>query len=528
MINLKREVSTLKRGILLFFITALFLTGCGVKQENEITKDQLNSEVTVTPTNKLTSDILVDEDNNQATTIQKTAVTAESDGSISFDLSDTKSILIKSISGSKGITLTNSAQVKDITNSLSICTPYNLKDDYKKPYDYSLTFYDATGAELTTIQAFDNFIISYDGKVYYDKVEQFYLWNVRKPYIEESKKSFTSDDTTFRVNGKVYNIQDVDISINAITKFSWLGYEDMPEPTLVLDCHINPQVGYCTVFDVEKMDYIFGAYGTSFTFEDYSAKSLIYAFQDSVYNYWGDSLYHNEDNSSYIYSLEYSKDTSNGVLITLSNRDKEELTEVTRINYYGTGEDSSIYYPNSRSDFEPLSRFQADLTHDGNNETLSISKIDAAGDLAMLEISDTEGNNLWTDYAHTSHVGWNSVYLCRMKDEDYLLVFNPYQCTGSANFTYELFYLTGLNTIEIVDSSFYSFNYGAKEGTENAFDEKTFRTFADKVTTYLQNSYLLMSTENGELKVSTEENHLPYSDQYEADKWISVIKSEFY
>lgn len=519
----------MRRAILLLFIALLLLTGCGGVQNKEQITDQTRKEENTAPVSAAAVAMEEDINNDEESPTPNAAITEETDGSILIDLSAAASILIKSTSENEGVVLTNATEVNNITGMLSAFKPYSIKEDYEPEYDYTLTFYDTAGMELTTIQAYENFIISYQGEIYYDKMEQFYLWNVRKEYIEEAKTTFSCDTTFFRVNGEVYTMQDLDSSINAITEYSWLGNEELPEPTLILECHINPEVGYCAVFDVEKMDFVFEAYGTAFTYTKDSVTSLIYAFQDSVYNYWGDVLYQNKDDNLYISNLGFASSLdSNVILITLANQQEEKHTEVSCVNYHRI----KGIYPEFASNYsdvsEHLAEFRADLTHDGSKEILNLYKTEEGGDLAYLEISDAEGNDMWLEYAHTSHAGWNSVYLCNMNQEDYLLVFNPYQCTGVANYMFALFYLTGQNTIQIADSGYYSFDYGAAEGTTNAFKEETFRTFADKVNTYLKNSYVLMSTEDGLLKYSTKENELSVTDKYETEKWISEIKANLY
>jgi hypothetical protein len=336
-----------------------------------------------------------------------------------------------------------------------------------------------------------------------------------------------SDTTSFQVNGETFDLQDLDTSINAITEYSWLGYEDYPDPSVVLLCHISPSVGYCAVFDIEKMDYIFGAYGTDFIWQEYSAKTLVYAFENKVYNYWGDIIYQNDNTDYQIYDLQ-NDDGSNVISITLTNPQTEDLKVLTRINYHKEKSEDLRNELETSCDPLLLAEFQADLLHNGGKEALKLSEIEVGGELASLEITNSDGKLLWLEQAHASHAGWNSVFLCKWNGEDYLLVFNPYQCTGTADFTYELFYCNGPDTIEIIDSGYYSFSYEADEGSENAFNEDEFRPFTDQVYAYLQSSYLLMSTENGELKYSTENNHINLSEEYEPEKWIKQIISELY
>lgn len=517
----------IKEKLVILLFSALVLAGCGVNDPSE--KAVLNSD-TAHQILEDTDNVSASADNSSQPTAapskSDTAVIRESDGSLQFNLSDTASILIRSASVSKGVTISDQSTISELVEKIQDFKPYDTGNDFKK-HDYSLTFYDDFGKELATIQAWGDYIISYEGKTYYDETEQVMVWPIRKLYIERIKDTFACDKTSFQINGETYNFQDIDISINAITEYSWIGFEDAPDPFVVLVCHINPNVGYCAVFDVETMDYSFGAYGTGFTWQQYSAKTLVYAFENKVYNYWGDILYRNDNSDYYIYDLQIN-DGANVISIALTNPQTEDRIELTRINYHKDKDEDLRNDLETYGDSILLAQFEADLMHDGSKEKLTISEVDAAGELATLEITASDGELLWLEQAHASHVGWNSVFLCSLNGKDYLLVFNPYQCTGLAEFTYELFYCTGPGTIEIIDSGCFSFNYEINRDSENAFNEAKFRPFADQVYTYLQNSYLLMSTENGELEYSTAEHLINLSEEYEPEKWIKQIVSELY
>jgi hypothetical protein len=348
-------------------------------------------------------------------------------------------------------------------------------------------------------------------------------------YITKVIATFTCDKTTFRINGKEFDMQDIDPSINAITDYHWFGNSMLQEPYLFLDCHINPNIGYGAVFDVEKMDFVFGGYGTNFTYKVEDSKSLVYVFDNYIYNYWGDILYQNTDTKNYIYELKYPLNLcDNEINITLSTINSEKLTEVTCLNYHTPTEMFPELAEIQSKDTDSLAEFTADLNHDGKKEQLNIYKTEYGDDLAFLELTDTSGKSIRLEYAHTSHVGWNSVYLCTIKNKDYLFIFNPYQCTGTADFTYEVYYLEETNTLHLIDSGYYTFSYETKRVGENAFDEEAFRSFADKANSYLSHSLLLMSTEDGTLRYSTQKKHVSIANRYKTDQWLCEIKSNLY
>ena len=505
-------------------IAFLVLTGCGGQQKEQLSKDNAR-EASTDLADGMTEGTVVNTGTKENAPSTNSAVTKDSEGKLHFDLSETTQIQIQSGSGHEGVTITNPEDVKNISESLKVFTPYTPKENYEPGYDYTLTFYKSDNEELAKIKAYDNFIISYEGKLYYDESESFYIWNIRKPYIEAVKATFSVHGTTFHINGEVYDLQNLESGINAITEYFWFGEKDLPDPQVLLVGHISPYLSYGAVFDVEKMDYVFKNYGTNFTYKDNSVTSLIYAFQDTVYNYWGSSLYHNTDDKVFIHDLKYVDDNDNLMQITLSNKDDETSSEVTRLNYYHVVDHEEENDPRTKL----LSELKADLTHDGKENIIRISGGEIDPELVYLDVLDSDGKTrLWTETAHPAHAGWNSVYLYSKDGKDYLLVFNPYQSTGLADYTFALFYITGKNRIDLVDSGAYSFSYGAEKGSKNYFDEAKFRAFADKVNTYLKDSYLLLSTEGGTLVYSTPENKILPSDQYETEKWLKEIKASLY
>jgi hypothetical protein len=505
-------------------MAVLLLAGCGVQKKEQ----QINNIIQEINADLSDEGVEYTELKQKAgKTVHTTndAVTQDKEGKLLFNLSGTTQIQLQSTADHEGVTISNPAQIKDIIESLKVFTPYSPEGNYEPEYDYTITFYQADEEELAQLKAFDNFIISYEGKLFYDESESFYLWSVRKPYIEAVKETFSVDGTVFRLNGEAFDLKRLESGINSITEYFWFGETEFPEPQVLLIGHINPNISYAAVFDVEKMDYVFKNYGTNFIYRDNSATSLVYVFQNAVYNYWGSILYRNTDDSIYISKLSYANDYDNSVEITLSSRKDEKSSVITRLNYYHIEDPEVDKGPRAKL----LSELQADLTHDDKEDLIKISGAEKDPELTYLDVIDSDGKTrLWTETAHTAHAGWNSVYLYQKDGMDYLLVFNPYQSTGLAYFTFAVFYITGPNRIEIIDSGAYTFSYGAEKESKDYFDEAKFRAFADRLNTYLKDSILLLSTEGGTLLCSTPENILLPSEQYETEKWLQEIKATLY
>ena len=139
---------------------------------------------------------------------------------------------------------------------------------------------------------------------------------------------------------------------------------------------------------------------------------------------------------------------------------------------------------------------QADLNHDGEDERLCWWE-NAEGGSCWLGVFDSAGRLLWKEMAGTSHVAWNSLYLCTLEGEDYLLRYNPYMSTGMAEYHYELFYLDAREDLgeRLVKTSSVSFSVMPLDAASNG---QEMADFAEEVNALLAQSTLLLSTQDGE------------------------------
>ncbi len=81
---------------------------------------------------------------------------------------------------------------------------------------------------------------------------------------------------------------------------------------------------------------------------------------------------------------------------------------------------------------------QTDLNRNGIPETLEVVEITDGKQLRVME----NGYCVWSEDGFYAHGGWNTLFLCRFDGQDWLLRYNPYMSTGSANHSYTLFSLT--------------------------------------------------------------------------------------
>ncbi len=85
-----------------------------------------------------------------------------------------------------------------------------------------------------------------------------------------------------------------------------------------------------------------------------------------------------------------------------------------------------------------LTALRTDLNRNGVPETLEVVEIDGGKRLRVME----NGCCVWSEDGFYAHGGWNTLFLWRFEDHDWLLRYNPNMTTGSANHSYSLFCLT--------------------------------------------------------------------------------------
>lgn len=106
-----------------------------------------------------------------------------------------------------------------------------------------------------------------------------------------------------------------------------------------------------------------------------------------------------------------------------------------------------------------------------------------------------DGTVLWQDTAYTVHPGYNSVFLCRLEDGDYLLRYHPTMYQGYATYAYELFSLdTAGNPVTKQENSVsFDINWGGPN--HESFDAEAVADFMDELNGLLAQSKLLMTTD---------------------------------
>lgn len=147
---------------------------------------------------------------------------------------------------------------------------------------------------------------------------------------------------------------------------------------------------------------------------------------------------------------------------------------------------------------ESSQSWEADLTHDGQPERLVFDwgYFDLAS-WGIFAVLDADGQVLYKVEAGRAHMGWENVYLCRLDGQDYLFQYNPTCYQGWCDYSYELYCLDAAGEKIVADSGLVSFyaSEGNPELEVPVMDIAAMTAFAEKVNTYMEASYLLVSTD---------------------------------
>lgn len=116
-----------------------------------------------------------------------------------------------------------------------------------------------------------------------------------------------------------------------------------------------------------------------------------------------------------------------------------------------------------------------------------------------LKVREGE-ETLWLDTASTSHAGWNSLFALKIDGRDYLLRYSPSMSTGCAYYMYQIFSLNEAGEEVLLKENSVEFDVNFRPTLRNNFDPITIAAFLEEVHEYLDDSTLLLSTEDGTFK----------------------------
>jgi len=138
-----------------------------------------------------------------------------------------------------------------------------------------------------------------------------------------------------------------------------------------------------------------------------------------------------------------------------------------------------------------------DLDDDGVLESVTLEgNAGDKSDFWVLRIME-DGEELWADSAGIPHVGWNTIFVCHINDDDYLLRYRPTMYQGFASYTYELFFLSETGEERVVMQNQVDFDVKFDAPYHESFEVDAIADFLWELRGYLEDSTLLLSTEDG-------------------------------
>lgn len=170
---------------------------------------------------------------------------------------------------------------------------------------------------------------------------------------------------------------------------------------------------------------------------------------------------------------------------------------------------------------------KADFTGDGIPESIQIDAGAAAepmtGDEPTIRVfSGKTGEMIWSLPVNTVHGGWNNVYLYRDGGKAFLMTWRPAMYQGAADYEWKIFSLTEDGKEKILASDFFEFdlNYPKKS------DSERLRGFAAGLNTYLKKAQLLISTQEGILRIGGgDEGKIEEGEYYDPSKELAEMKN---
>ncbi len=145
--------------------------------------------------------------------------------------------------------------------------------------------------------------------------------------------------------------------------------------------------------------------------------------------------------------------------------------------------------------YEMSCSIDSDISRDGIDETIEVYTGNIGdGDSGFVCIKDIHGNLLFHEFAHAARAGWNMVFL---SEDNFLMNVHMEDRETYGEYSYEIYRVMGKDEIQILAKDSFSFDMDRQ-----AVDEQELITFMDTLVQYLEQSQLLLSTQEGELKIN--------------------------
>lgn len=138
-----------------------------------------------------------------------------------------------------------------------------------------------------------------------------------------------------------------------------------------------------------------------------------------------------------------------------------------------------------------------DFDHDGTPESVEVVTVLAPKDKLAAWYELRVGEELWMQEASLAHVGWTSIFACKVDGQDYLMRYMPGMWQGFATYDYQLFSLSEAGEEVLFREKRVEFDNNFGSDLHQNFDAAAIADFLWEVREHLVDSTLLLSTEDG-------------------------------
>lgn len=204
---------------------------------------------------------------------------------------------------------------------------------------------------------------------------------------------------------------------------------------------------------------------------------------------------------------------------------EQATSDITAI--YNTSHDHSLYETYGVDEFFSLQNmYEVNVNHDVDGSPSDYEKNDILevytgnagdGDSGMVLIHSGDANEPYSIEAHTARAGWKSIYLIPEEDKDYLFELQLDIREEFGELRYQVYGFgeqVGSN-LGVYTKEGMSFTY-----EQSDFNEEEFYQWAESMEVFLENAELLLSTQDGELRVGPGNDY----ERYRAEAMLEKIK----
>lgn len=142
-----------------------------------------------------------------------------------------------------------------------------------------------------------------------------------------------------------------------------------------------------------------------------------------------------------------------------------------------------------------VNTLKVDFADYPGEETVEIYTGDTGdGDSGLVLFKDEQGEVLYSDYAHVTRVGWNNIYLGEDNGAPFIMTVHIEDRDTNGEYSYQVFDISFPGMVGQKTGS--SFEWG----DFYTYDDELFKEWVSGMEYYLERSYLLLSSQEGEIR----------------------------